>query len=71
MASNYPPGFSDGYQVYEDVSQECELGHKWTANMYTELGGFFFCNDDNSACPECGNESVIIDGLDQRAKDCC
>jgi hypothetical protein len=65
MASNYPPGYSGGIDYTDnEVPQKCKNEHIWTAAMYSELGGFFFCDEDKGPiCPVCGEECLdeIVD----------
>ena len=41
---------------YSDlVDHECRFcGNKWTAPMVYDMGGWFYQNDDNAFCPNCG-----------------
>ncbi len=38
---------------------ECENRHKWDAGGFFEYGGWFFDDDDEAMCTECGKEGEI------------
>jgi hypothetical protein len=41
------------YHTDMEVPQQCWRGHRWTAPMYSEYGGWFYFEDDDAQCPEC------------------
>lgn len=40
--------------VTESVEHKCGNGHRWFAQMYFELGGWFYVEESDAACPKCG-----------------
>ena len=42
----------------EAVLQVCPGGHSWYAEMYWELGGWFYQDEAHADCPACGAEAV-------------
>ena len=42
----------------ELVKQHCESGHVWVANMYYELGGWFYNDESAASCPTCGQDAL-------------
>lgn len=57
----YPPGAvtSRGPEV---VPQSCKNGHEWEAEMFWELGAWYYCDEDQEArCPKCGEEAREVD----------
>jgi hypothetical protein len=57
--SNYPPGFSGRPSTPELRTQACINGHRWNAQMYDELGGGFYLDEDDADCPTCGQEDLF------------
>lgn len=59
--SNLPPG-GGFYRGPEPARQGCKNGHTWEAYMFFELGGDFYCDEDQGPiCPLCGEEDIITD----------
>lgn len=54
---NLPPGIPS-YQN-EKMEQRCINDHRWNAEMYFDLGAWFFVNEDDDLCPYCMGVSVI------------
>jgi len=52
------PGFNlpSGIPSYqnEEMEQVCPNGHTWNTEMYFDMGAWFFVNEDDDMCPECG-----------------
>jgi len=45
-----------------NVNHSCSnCGHQWNARMFYELGGWFYKDDDEALCPECGHEGQARD----------
>ena len=43
------------YDYSEDnVVHVCPNDHEWEVPMFYELGGWFYFDDDDQFCPECG-----------------
>lgn len=60
MSDYYPPGCNPGPSQSETVRHKCpKCGLVWVATMFWELGGWFYDCDDNSRCPNCGEEGLL------------
>lgn len=43
----------------EEIEQECNNGHTWNAKMCFDMGAWFYINEDDDLCPECGELSNV------------
>lgn len=48
------PMASSGFRRDNAVPQSCWRGHRWTARMFFEWGGWFYVDENEGQCPECG-----------------
>lgn len=59
--NNLPPG--GGFTKHDEgVEQVCKNGHRWSASMHYELGGWFYDNEEHpehgAFCPTCDEEAL-------------
>lgn len=63
MASNYPPEWGSHYGDHpsdpEPRQQVCRNGHGWLAQMFNELGGGFYVDEDEAYCPALDKDGVM------------
>ena len=46
----------------DEVRQRCPAGHTWLAAMFYETGGWFYLDETQAYCPQCGQEALEEDG---------
>lgn len=68
--SNLPPGETGQAHDLGQVAQHCKNGHQWFAQMFSELGGGFYVDELEAACPTCGEEDLQNDRSHRKCEFC-
>jgi len=61
MSEYYPPGAYNGDYRECEVDYECpNCGRTWQASAIYEFGHTELLNEDDSQCPDCGEEGDVV-----------
>jgi len=52
------------YQSHGGVPHVCRNGHVWTIEMFSEYGGSFYKDEEDTVCSKCDETGCVFEDLD-------